>query len=468
MSGSVLTHVERDKFIAGGEKAGSIPVKLTKAENDKMQIAQAYLLVNLPFFADLLLSRLALVPTRDVPIAATDGFAVFVNPDTFFKYTVKEQAFILAHEVMHCIWNDTGLMHVWSKTGKVHCPGGVYDYDPDMMNKAADYVINALLIHGDVGAFNKDWLFNGSYSAKGEESCVVVYEKLMNEPKPTPPPQGQGQGQPGQGQGSGNPPGNQPSQPEKGPGGTPRQFDRHMKPGEGGGQDPDKATEKRSDGEWRVAVAAAAQSAKSQGKLPANFNAFIGEILAPKVAWQERIRSALVRRIGNDGYDFARLDDDMLNRPEPYDMICFPAPTAYGCGTLVIGYDTSGSCVNPEVQQRFFSEMGGIVSDLNPRELHVVWCDAKVQRVDTMEEPEDLVQLKREIDELGGAPGGGGTSFVPVFEKIAEMGWEPDALVYLTDLAGTFPAKSPSYPTIWASIEPDMRAPFGDVVEVEL
>ena len=117
-----------------------------------------------------------------------------------------------------------------------------------------------------------------------------------------------------------------------------------------------------------------------------------------------------------------------------------------GAGTVVIGYDTSGSCVNPDVQQRFFSEMAGIVADLNPEQLIVIWCDAAVQRVDELEEPEDLEELRADINSLGGAPGGGGTDFRPVFREIEERDLIPDMVVYLTDTYGSFPDHEPDYP----------------------
>jgi predicted metal-dependent peptidase len=62
--------------------------------------------------------------------------------------------------------------------------------------------------------------------------------------------------------------------------------------------------------------------------------------------------------------------------------------------------------------------------------------------------------------------GGGGTSFIPVFEWIREQGIEPDALVYLTDGMGSFPRHAPSYPVIWGNIYPEAKYPFGDVVDV--
>src|SRR6476646_9965752 len=97
--------------------------------------------------------------TKDVPIAATDGSNLLLNPDTFFKYNMKERVFICAHEIMHCIWNHCGLMHGFLKRGKVAYPDGTsLPYDQQTMHVATDLVINDCLIESKIGAFNKDWL----------------------------------------------------------------------------------------------------------------------------------------------------------------------------------------------------------------------------------------------------------------------------------------------------------------------
>ena len=65
--------------------------------------------------------------------------------------------------------------------------------------------------------------------------------------------------------------------------------------------------------------------------------------------------------------------------------------------------------------------------------------------------------------------GGGGTSFVDPFKRLADEGIHPTFLVYLTDMDGAFPTDVPSYPVLWASTVPLKRAkqaPFGEMMEV--
>lgn len=433
-----MTAISKE-FMAGGRRAPLTPCKLTRDQEAKFQIAQAYMLVHVPFCADLYYSRLKIVFTREVAIAATDNFSIFINPDTFFKYNVKEQVFIICHEIFHCIFNDCGLAWGWQKAGRVICPKGPLPYNDALMGLAMDFVINALLIESKIGQYSKDWLYNPDMSEKGQEANVVVYEKLYTETD------GGKRG--------------------KGPGGD--RFDEHLPPGTGSGDDPDKAQGRRSEAEWRVAVASAAQAAEAMGKLPAGLKRFVGDILEPKVSWQDQVRSAVARRLGSEGYDWTSLDERMLNRGFiGHDMVCFPQQSSFDCGTVVIGYDCSGSCANEGIAERFLGETAGIIADLNPKELIVIWCDAKVHRVDHVDEPQDLTELRLALDEHG-IPGGGGTSFVPVFEDIAQKGIVPDILIYFTDLFGTFPKQAPTYPVVWACLN-DTIAPFGDTVKVEL
>jgi len=67
------------------------------------------------------------------------------------------------------------------------------------------------------------------------------------------------------------------------------------------------------------------------------------------------------------------------------------------------------------------------------------------------------------------APGRGGTDFRPVFEEVDTWDEPPAALVYLTDLDGTFPTEEPGYPVLWVSYGTGNRRtpPWGEQVKVE-
>jgi predicted metal-dependent peptidase len=444
------------------QRAPANVLQPTRAWLDKVELCRSWLVVNAPFFADLAYRKLPIVFSRDIPIAATDGFCILLNPEPFFKYELREQVFIIAHEVLHYVFGDVFLMHMWRKAGAVQVsPGVILPYDDDLMNRAEDYRINAMLIASNVGRFNPDWLYDTKLSERGFETSVEIYAKLFK--------QSQDDGKDGKGKGGGKDDGhNRPDAMRKrGPSGGPAQFDVVMEPGEAEGNDPDEVAGRASDADRAVAVAQAMQAAETMGQMPASLKRTVSEILDPKVDWQDKIRSTLFRRLYGDGYDWSMPDRRMIARDwcGPYQPVYFARSTNTGCGDLVIGVDVSGSVTNKMVD-RFFAEMQGIVEAVNPARLVVLWCDAKVQRADALEEVSDLSGLHADI-KRDGAPGGGGTDFRPVFTDVDKLGLEPEALVYFTDLEGRFPQRAPSYPVVWACINGKV-APWGDTVRVEL
>jgi predicted metal-dependent peptidase len=399
------------------------------------------LLWHCPAFSHILYSLLDNHPgnkhiayfTDEVPIAATDGKTIFINPETFFKYSLNERVFAVAHEICHCIMNHCVMGYQFAKRGKVPYPDGKeLDYNHDVMNIALDLVINDLLIESKVGQFNKDWLHDQALGTS-KDSAIDVYRKLFEEAKKN---------------GGGK---------TKGMGG--KRFDEHMQPGTSEGKDPATATAERNNaqGQWATEVAAGMNAARVQGKLPAALDRALTEVLEPKVNWKEHIESLFARKVGNGCYNWRTVDRRLIVRD-----IVAPGRMGFGADTVVVGVNTSGS-IGPKEVNMFLAEVGGIIEDVRPRRVLVAWCDAKLHRVDEMDEPGDIATARYK-----GAPGGGGTAFEPVFEYAANCGGQIDALVYLTDGFGSFPSEAPSYPVIWGSITPkgSVNYPFGDVVEI--
>lgn len=366
--------------------------------------------------------------TKDVPVAATDGLHVLLNPDTYFKdYSLSERVFILAHEVCHAMLNHAVVLHRNRITGKVKFSNGdQLPYDEETMQIAADHVINAMLDESKIGKTPKDAMLDKArvpHTMSVIEAYRVIYKNK--------PPQ---------------------------PGGR-SGFDIVLKPGTCDGEHPTVGEQKRNDTEWKTAVAAAIIVQKTQGKLSGSMSSMFEDILTPQVSWQDYIVGFFRRKLGGGGYDWRKPDRRFLSRNPP---IFTPARSGHGADTVAIAIDTSGSIGDKELSV-FFAEMRGVLEDVSPRRVLVLWCDAEVHRVDEITDTSDLYDLRTK-----GAPGRGGTSFVPVFNKLKHMGVTPDALVYLTDGFGDFPSE-PDYPTLWGSIysKPE-HYPFGDTIMVPL
>jgi predicted metal-dependent peptidase len=324
-------------------------------------------------------------------------------------------------------------------------------------------------------SINPDWLFHPG--VKGDELWEDVYERLWKSP-PTPPkpPPGRKPGdQPGQGASQTPSQGQESSKVEhtpktagdagktiKGRKGDPvaqaqaGSFDQVLEPmlDDNGAEDLPDAQE------FREAIAEAASAAKMMGKLPANLKKLVDEVLEPQVDWKEHLRMLMAGKVGWRGETWNRPNRRRLALNP---IVIMPSKKPYGCETIAVAFDTSGSIyADRKALAQFFGELASIISDIRPKRVIVIECDATIQKVhdvSTMEE----VELIREK----GVTGGGGTSFVPVFNWIEKEGVYPEQLVFLTDLWGTFPDEKPAYPVIWAAIS-DGEVPWGDVVRVRM
>ncbi|MGZ3672898.1 MAG: vWA domain-containing protein [Ktedonobacterales bacterium] len=405
------------------------PKELTAKQKSDWEMTRAKLLWSCPAFSHVFYTMMAggkdiAVITSSVPIAATDGSRLLINPETFFNYNLDERVFVCVHEIMHGIFAHCEHLYNWQRTGTVKYPDGTeLPYVHDWMNKAMDYVINDALVESKVGAYNKDWLHDTTIATK-DDSVIDAYKKVFE---------------------------------KEGNCGSQTQFDVHMAPGSATGKDPVTAAGNRNEAEWKAQVEAGIAAAKAQGKMPAGLERFLGHILEPQVDWKEKIRALMARRLGTGRRDWRRPDRRLITRE-----IYAPGRAGFSTGKVVVAIDTSGSIGQQELDM-FLGEVAGILDDCKPENLYMMWCDAAVHRVDECDEVGDLNSIRAK-----GAPGGGGTSFIPVFDKIGELGLAPEALVYLTDGYGSFPDMPPAFPVIWGNISPKdaVKYPFGDVVDI--
>jgi len=124
---------------------------------------------------------------------------------------------------------------------------------------------------------------------------------------------------------------------------------------------------------------------------------------------------------------------------------------------LAVALDTSGS-IDGELLGRFLAEIAALVA-FNQRNLVLIIGDAAVHQIieiDWTEASDELARIKY--------TGGGGTDFRPLIKAAAEF--EPDALVYLTDLYGET-GDVPDFPVIWATFGIAGDAPWGDQIKLK-
>ena len=397
------------------------------------------LLVNQPAFADVWFrmmqdkDRELAWFTDEVPFAATNDQFMFINPTGYFKHTLQERVFIACHEICHAIFNHCGMMYRFAQLGYILYPDGMkLPYVSEVMQVAADCLINDMLKRGRVGEMPKD-CWHEPQLITYQDDLTTAYRKLFKQNQTKRPNSGsKGQPKP---QPSGN-------------GGGDKSFDEHLTPGKGTGKTPAQAQEARNPQAWDNALTAALASAKAQGRLPAALERGLSKLLEPQVDWREHLTVTMSRRMGADFSTWSTLDNELMLRG-----IGSPSKVKYGCETIVFVVDNSGS-INQKTMDMFCTEGVGLMEQARPRTLVFMQCDAAVNEYVELDTPDDMMRKIK---------GGGGTDFCPVFERVAQEGLEPEVLVYLTDLEGAFPLLPPPYPVIWCTIK-NHDIPFGDKV----
>jgi predicted metal-dependent peptidase len=371
--------------------------------------AKVQLTINHPFFAQVVLGRKIAI-SDDVPTAYVTPRG-FITVGTRFAaaLSVQQAVFLLAHEAMHYAMLH-GLRRVYR--------------DPRKWNIACDAVINDLLQESKVGEF-----IEGGVDMKGskDKTSEQVYEQL--------PEQKGGDGySPGEG------------------------FD-DLKDGEdGGGQGDRPPTEsemREIEEQVRVELANAAQVAKQQGKLPSGLEKVIDEIVHPLTPWHQLLERFMTSFV-DAGLTWRRPN----RRLRAHGLYMPTVDKEPRMGPVGIFRDSSGSCMDAATQAHFLGHINAILERCRPEKVYVIDCDCVVENV-----------AEFTIDDLPIGPGkanpkgGGGTSFKPPFDYIAENGIELDCAVYLTDMYGNYPTEKPPYQTVWLTTTDKDDAPFGDVIK---
>lgn len=385
--------------------------------------AKGKLLLKHVFYATPLLGS-PLIETRDIPTAATDMRSIFWNPDFFEELDVEQIIFVLAHEVLHIL-----LKHNFRQGGRIH----------KIWNIACDHVINRILVDGKVGKKPPVGVFDpeGVYKDMSEEQ---IYDKLLEQAKSKRKGKGQGQGQGGSGD------------PSPGDAST---LGEELDDGGMGGDlielpEETSANEiSKIKGEIDQKLATAANMARLIGKLPAELEKLIEELLNPAVPWQDLLRDYMTRLVFED--------ESWMRRNRRFTHVYLPARHSERMAGMTIIGDTSGS-IGPEDYKRIATEIKAIIEDVNPEYIRVLWADTKTASIQMMQ-PEDFTGPK----DLKPKGGGGTDMRVPL--KDAED-YDPPVVVLITDGYTPWPEVEPPYPLIVVCTT-DVKCPVGQVVRVK-
>jgi len=408
---------------------------------------------------------LALVP-RPTPglgtIGVTKQMILMYDPAAVARWSAAQAGGALVHEIMHLAMGH-------------HARCGARD--PRTYNVAGDLAINPGVLAS--GLQLPEGVVMPAALGLPSDLTADEYYDLLAQRQPQPPPQqpgggeqggegdeeeGNAGGQPGEGKGEGKPAGHG-HEPRVG-GGWCGSCAGRSTPGEPApGEDVPGA---RSEAEVaraarEIAEAIQEAAAKGQGNVPAGWARWARAALEPpRVPWQtvlaRAVRAACARRPGA-----VSLTSTRMGRRQ--------AGVGYGPGRPVLPalyspvpevavvVDTSGSMGQAQLEAAM-RECRGVLKAVGAR-VRFLAADARVHTCEWVEDWQTAAKLLK---------GGGGTSFVPAFEKLAASRQRPSVVVYLTDGWGTAPACEPPWTrTIWGLVGDSSRAPcaWGTPVQID-
>ena len=330
------------------------PVEYTKEDIQKAERklveARVKLLFNHPFFGQLAL-RMGLHAAQDrwCPTAATDGRKMYYSPGFINKLDVQECAFVVAHELGHCIYE-----HMLRREGR----------DPKLWNIAGDYIINNMIdteiVHGGGNACARiittiKPFLDHKYD---EWTTEEVYDDLMQ--------QCQGGGDPSK---------------------DGELIDVHIDFDSGGGEDdeegeggaqeglagpPKPLTEeekKALENEMRDAMIQAAQSVGADN-VPGDMKRMIRDLIEPRLDWRELIRAQIESSLKSN-YTWMR-----PNRKGWHMPAILPGMDRDVKIDVVLAIDTSGS-ISQEMLTDFVSEVAGIMEQYEDYRIRIWQFDTK-------------------------------------------------------------------------------------------
>ena len=351
---------------------------------DKIVIARVGLLLRHPFFGNMA-TRMRLVDASDwLPTAATDFRNFYFNREFFEKMTPRQVEFVVAHEIMHCVFD-----HMSRREGR----------DPKVFNIAADYCVNGILKRDRIGddppvKFYHDRKYDG-WSA--EQVYDEIFEKYDEEQLKQ----------------------------------LGEMLDHHMDPeGDGNGSGKDgkdgkgaptytKEELKQIRDEIKEAMIQSANAAGA-GNVPGEIGRMIRDFTEPKMNWREMLRMQIQSLVKND-YSFSR-----PSRKGQMTGAILPGSHFDTSIDICVSLDMSGSITN-EMGADFLGEIKGIMEEFKDFKIKI-WCfDTKVyneQDFDgyTADEISDYEIM-----------GGGGTEFDANWEYMKKHDINPKKFIMFTD-----------------------------------
>ena len=295
---------------------------------------------------------------------------------------------LILHENLHI-----GLRH--------HLHGAdMFREDGDKANKAADYVVNDMIMeiskkYPELVQLPRGGLYDPQYH---NMSMREVY-KLLKSKK-------------GGGGGGGKP--DKEGEKGSGSGGGEYEFDKHDF-----GKPMTQEEAKEMDGKIDRAIR---EGALLAGRLGIDLPRSISDMLNPVIDWKKELAEFVTSTCkGKDEYTWRKFNRRLISND-----IYLPTVENETIGEVVVGIDTSGS-IGQEQLNAFASELVSICEAVSPDAVRVLWWDTKVHGEQLFTDNYD--QIGSMLKPLGG----GGTRVSSVAEYINKKKINAECVLVFTD-----------------------------------
>jgi predicted metal-dependent peptidase len=295
---------------------------------------------------------------------------------------------LILHENLHI-----GLRH--------HLHGAdMFKEDGDKANKAADYVVNDMIMeiskkYPDLVQLPKGGLYDPQYH---NMSMREVY-KLLKSKK-------------GGGGGGGKP--DKEGEKGSGSGGGEYEFDKHDF-----GKPMTQEEAKEMDGKIDRAIR---EGALLAGRLGIDLPRSISDLLNPVIDWKKELADFVTSSCkGKDEYTWRKFNRRLISND-----IYLPTVENETIGEVVVAIDTSGS-IGQEQLNEFASELVSICEAVSPDAVRILWWDTKVHGEQLFTDNYD--QIGSMLKPLGG----GGTRVSSVAEYINKKKINAECVLVFTD-----------------------------------
>ncbi|HSW30209.1 MAG TPA: VWA-like domain-containing protein [Longimicrobiales bacterium] len=383
--------------------------------------ARTLLLFRFPFYGRLALRLKWAFTERVSTMAVRVDAYVFFNPLYLERINSGQMAWLIAHALLH-------LAH-----GHFERIG---DREPERWNRATDVVVDDLLRRSRLPAPPGRQANASTWYQPDVMGAEEVYSTLAFH-RPWGPQSGDPR--PGLGTGGGDC-----------DHGATEELMRRSRNGTG--------DHVLSAAQWHDLARDSAFRAKAIGKLPAGMEIFLQDLGTPRLPWHVLLRRWIgpVLSARTAWHRPSRRAPAVRNRLWDTQGVRTTLPGVLPDLTpVVVAWDLSGS-ISSEEGSIMLTETRAILSQYR-RPVRVLTFDVEVH-VD-----QDIADVSAIVPK-----GGGGTSFVPLFERLAERPGPlgaPACVIVFTDLCGTFPDEPPPYPVVWIDVTGSYgNPPFGELI----